>query len=364
MGDLIFTGQEFLNLRQSRVATTLLRSALSVLLCKKVPIVFAGLASILLFSAAQAAEPVLPLILEATIPLPNVAGRIDHLAVDLARKRLFVAEVGNNTLDAIDLATQKSVHRIAGLDEPQGVVYLPEPDLIAIGNGGDGAVRFYSGMDFSPRGVVSLGDDADNVRVDPRNGHIIVGYGSGGLAIIDPLKPAKLADIPLTGHPESFRLSLPNGRIFVNVARVGRITSIDLASGKPLANWSPRGLTANFPMSLDETRHAVIVVFRSPAKLALFDMTTGAAVASADTCGDSDDVFFDEKRGRIYVSCGAGFIDVFQREPAVLTRLMRLATTSGARTSLFVPELDRLFLAVRAGLIGSNASIQVYRPNP
>jgi len=126
----------------------------------------------------------------------------------------------------------------------------------------------------------------------------------------------------------------------------------------------PPGLTANFPMTLDETGHAVIIVFRSPAKLALFDMTTGATVASADTCGDSDDVFFDEKRQRIYVSCGAGFVDVFQRQPAALTRLMRLATTSGARTSLFVPELDRLFLAVRAGLIGSNASIQVYRPNP
>ena len=256
----------------------------------------------------------MPLVLETTIPLPNVAGRIDHLAVDLGRKRLFVAEVGNNTLDAIDLATQKPVHRIAGLDEPQGVVYLPGPDLIAIGNGGDGAVRFFSGADFSPRGVVALGDDADNVRVDPRNGHVIVGYGSGGLAVIDPLKPAKLADIPLTGHPESFRLSLSTGRIFVNVARAGRITSIDLASGKPLANWTPPGLTANFPMSLDETGHAVIVVFRSPAKLAMFDMTTGAMIASADTCGDSDDVFFDEKRRRIYVSCGAGFIDVFQRE--------------------------------------------------
>jgi DNA-binding beta-propeller fold protein YncE len=324
----------------------------------------AGLVFWLIHSPAQASEPVLPLILETTIPLPDVSGRIDHLAVDLARKRLFVAEVGNNTLDAIDFDTQKPVHRITGLDEPQGVAYLPGPDLIVVGNGGDGAVRFYNGTDFSPRGIVSLGDDADNVRVDPRNGHVVVGYGSGGLAVIDPLKPARLADIPLTGHPESFRLSLPTGRIFVNIARAGRITSVDLATGKPVTNWTPRGLTANFPMSLDETGRAVIVVFRSPAKLALFDMTTGSMVASADTCGDSDDVFFDEKRRRIYVSCGAGFIDVFQREASALTRLMRLATTSGARTSLFVPELDRLFLAVRAGLIGSNASIQVYRPNP
>ena len=360
MGDFIRAWRDL----SKRVAGARLRTMLSVLFPACARALIAGLAATLFIAPAQSAEPVLPLVLETTIPLPNVAGRIDHLAVDLGRKRLFVAEVGNNTLDAIDLATQKPVHRVSGLDEPQGVVYLPESDLIAIGNGGDGAVRFYSGADFSPRGVVALGDDADNVRADPRNGHIVVGYGSGGLAVIDPLKPAKIGDIPLTGHPESFRLSPSTGRIFVNVARAGRITTIDLASGKPLANWMPRGLTANFPMSLDEAGHAVIVVFRSPAKLVLFDMTTGDMIASADTCGDSDDVFFDEKRRRIYVSCGAGFIDVFQRGPAALTRLIRLATSSGARTSLFVPELDRLFLAVRAGLIGTDASIQVYRPSP
>src|SRR5258706_3584616 len=296
MGVLLLTGREFLS---------------SAVLRHSTRIAFAALACFPLLSPAQSAEPNLPLVLETTIALPNVGGRIDHLAVDLARKRLFVAEVGNNTLDAIDMVTQKPVHRITGLDEPQGVAYLPTADLIVVGNGGDGAVRFFSGADFSPRGVVALGDDADNVRVDPRNGHVIVGYGSGGLAVIDPLKPAKLADIPLTGHPESFRLSPSTGRIFVNVARAGRITTIDLASGKLLANWMPSGLSANFPMNLDEARHAVIVVFRSPAQLALFDMTSGAMIASPDTCGDSDDVFFDEKRRRTYVTCGAGFIAVF-----------------------------------------------------
>ena len=349
MGVFLLTGRDFLS---------------SALLRDSARIVFAAVACFLLPSPVQSVESNLPLVLETTIALPNVAGRIDHLAVDLAHKRLFVAEVGNDTLDVIDMVGQKPVHRIAGLSEPQGVAYLSEPNLIVVANGGDGAVRFFGGADFSPRGVVALGDDADNVRVDPRNGHVIVGYGSGGLAVIDPLKPAKLADTPLTGHPESFRLSPSAERIFVNVARAGRITIIDSASGKVLANWMPSGLTANFPMTLDETGHAVIVVFRSPAKLALFDMATGAMITSADTCGDSDDVFFDEKRRRIYVSCGAGFIDVFQREPAALVRLLRLATSSGARTSLFVPELDRLFLAVRAGLIGSNASIQVYRPSP
>src|SRR5438067_1007113 len=101
MGVFLLTAREFLR---------------SVLLQDRARIVFATLACFLFLSPAQSAEPVLPLVLETTIALPNVGGRIDHLAVDLARKRLFVAEVGNNTLDAIDMATQKLVHRIAGLN--------------------------------------------------------------------------------------------------------------------------------------------------------------------------------------------------------------------------------------------------------
>jgi hypothetical protein len=154
------------------------------------------------------------------------------------------------------------------------------------------------------------------------------------------------------------------GRVFVNVPDARQIIAVDLTSAKPIANWKPEGLRANFPLFLDEAEHAVIAVFRSPARLALFDMNTGAIVAGADTCGDADDVFFDERRRRIYVSCGAGLLDAFQRGPSGLSRLAFITTSTGARTSLFVPELDRLYLAVRAGLFGSSASIQIYRPNP
>ena len=126
-----------------------------------------------------------PLALETTIPLSNTSGRIDHLSVDVVRKRLFIAEIGNGSVDIVDLNARKVIQRIAGLDEPQGVVYAPKADLIAVACGGDGTVRIFTASDFSPRGVVRLGDDADNMRLDSRNGHVIVGYGDGALAIID-----------------------------------------------------------------------------------------------------------------------------------------------------------------------------------
>src|SRR4051794_19804863 len=99
------------------------------------------------------------------------------------------------------------------------------------------------------------------------------------------------------------------------------------------------------------------MLYRSPPRLVLPDSGSGSVKATLATCGDADDVFFDNRRERIYVSCGSGNIDVFQAAAGGYRSTARIATRSGARTSLFVPELDRLFVAERASpLLGSNAA--------
>ena len=313
-------------------------------------------AAALLWAGSALAQPP-TLVPDGVIALPDTGGRIDHMAIDLGRKHLFVAELGNGTLDVIDLTGRKVIHRIAGLKEPQGGAYEPKSDLLAVASGGDGTLRLYSGADFTTRGTINLGEDADNVRVDSRNGHLLVGYGNGALAVIDPVKAQKLRDIALPGHPESFRLS--GNRAFSNVPDAGQVVLADIDSGKLVGKWTPEKLSSNFPMMLDDAGH-VAVVFRSPARLVLYDAASGKMLASADSCGDSDDVFFDAGRKRFYVSCGSGAVDVFAADG--LRRLARIPTARGARTSLFVPELDRLFVAQRAGLMGSKASLLILRP--
>jgi hypothetical protein len=140
-------------------------------------------------SVSRAAEPNPPLQLEATVPLADVSGRIDHMAIDLARNRLILAELGNGTVDVIHLSVGKPVQRLSGLREPQGVGYMASTDLIAVASAGDGSVRLYRGEDLAPVAALSLGDDADNVRVDPRNETFVVGYGSGGVAGAEPRSP-------------------------------------------------------------------------------------------------------------------------------------------------------------------------------
>jgi len=306
-----------------------------------------------------AAEP--PLVLETTIPLDGVGGRIDHMAVDLKRKRLFVAELGNDTVDAIDLASGRVVQRITGVKEPQGVAYAERQDRLFVASAADGTVHAFTGDGFAAMATIPLGDDADNIRIDPRNGAVVVGYGSGGLAVIDPATATKLADIKLADHPESFQIA-PSGLAYVNVPDAKQIAVVDLDARRQTASWKPGG-SANFPAALG-SENLFATVLRNPTKLVLIDAVSGAQVASFATCGDADDVFFDKTGARIYVSCGSGEVAVFTKTSDGFHPLGTIPTASGARTSLYVPDWDRLFVARRASLLAHDAAILVFRPGP
>src|SRR6516162_10434298 len=327
----------------------------------------AVLLSVLMVAAIAATEGALAqsndaiLRLEAKIPLGNVRGRIDHMAVDIDRRRLLVAELGNNTVGIVDVEQGKVLQVLAGLKEPQGVGYLPSTDTLYVANGGDGSLRLFQGPSYIANGRIDFGNDADNVRVDQAKGHVVVGYGDGALAVIDGAKHDKIAEVRLPAHPEGFQLDTGTGRAYVNLPNARGIAVADLSAGKVIAVWPVGDASANFPMAVDSDANHVLAVFRNPPKLGVFDMRNGSIGRMVDACADADDVFVDAKRHRIYVSCGTGVIDVF--DAPSYEHLSRIPTVSGARTSLFVPELDRLFLAVRAA--GSNpAEIWVLRPEP
>jgi YVTN family beta-propeller protein len=313
-------------------------------------------------ATAQAAETT-ALQLEAKIPLGNVRGRVDHMAIDVARKRLVVAELGNNSVGIVDVSGRRVLRTIDGLKEPQGVAYMAATDTVYVANAGDGSVHLFRGPDYAPAGQIDLGSDADNIRVDVAANQVVVGYGSGALAIIDAATARKVADIRLSAHPEGFQLDPGSDRIFVNLPKARAIAVVDRAARKQTATW-PMGMAqGNFPMALDQAGRRVLVAFRLPAKLGVFSAEDGALIASAETCGDADDVFIDASRRRVYVSCGAGFVDVLQSAQNAYRRIARIQTVAGARTSLFTSDIDRLFLAVRASS-SEPAGVWMFRPFP
>jgi hypothetical protein len=177
--------------------------------------------------------------------------------------------------------------------------------------------------------------------------------------MLDPTTRAKVGDIRLKAHPESFQID--GNRAFVNVPDARLIEVVDLTKGEAIGEWPTQPNHSNFPMAIDREAHRLFVVFRSPARLVVRFASDENVVGSLDTCGDADDVFVDMKRHRVYVTCGAGVIDVFEDHAGSYQRIGQVPTVSGARTSLFIPEMDRLLVAVRAS--GNEpAAIWVFRP--
>lgn len=326
-----------------------------------------GLAGALLLGLARLhgaadAGPV-PLQLVSRIPLGEVHGRIDHLAVDLGRRRLFVAELGNDSVGVVDVERSRTIRALTGLREPQGLGYVRSTDTLYVANAGDGSVRLFRGADLAPAGRINLGDDADDVRVDEAAHRLFVAYGTGAVAIIDTRTRTKTADIPVGAHPEGFEPDGDGKTLFVNVPDAGEIAVLDRIGRRPIATWRTGSLRENFPLALDERHGRVLVVFRRPAKLGVFRARDGRLLASLDTCRDADDLFLDPKRARVYVICGEGLIDVLAEHAGRYWNLGRIATAPGARTGLFVPQWNRLFVAVRA-TARTRAAIWVYRPDP
>src|SRR5262245_725802 len=299
-----------------------------------------------------------PLKLVQTVPLPGVKGRFDHFAINAKGQRLLVAALGNNTLEVLDLGASKRMKSIAGQHKPTGVVFLSDVNQIGVANGDDGTFKLFDGASFGLVNNLAGLDDADNVRRDAKTKLIYVGYGDGGLAILDSTGRKKLGDVKLAAHPESFQLEANGPRIFVNVPDARQVAVIDREKRAVITTWPMTECKANFPMALDEANHRLFVGCRQPARLVVLDTRKGKALANFQISGDTDDLFYDAKRQCIYVSCGEGFLDVLKAGDDY-TRMMHLPTRAGARTSFFSPELSRLYLAVpQRG--GQDAEIRVY----
>jgi DNA-binding beta-propeller fold protein YncE len=293
-----------------------------------------------LLQSPSAAEPIQ---FDKAMPLTGVEGRIDHMTADVTGGRLFVAVLGNKTVEVIDWNAGQKLKAIGDLAEPQGVLYVADNNRLYVATGGDGYLRTFDAASFRLFRAVKLGDDADNVRFEPGPRLVWVGYGGGRLGALD-LVGNQVADIKVDHHRESFQLEREGNRIFVNLPGSKKVAVIDRAQKQTIAKWSTGFTLANFPMALDEKSKRLFVACRVPARVFVFDLDTGRIVARINTVGDTDDLFYDAARQRLYAIGGEGAVAVYGRSDSDnYHQIGRVATAPGARTGLFVPETDRLY---------------------
>ncbi len=258
-----------------------------------------------------------------------------------------MSALGNNTLEVFDLQTNKRIHTINGLDEPQGNTFAPSANKLFVANGGNGTVRIYDGTNYKLQRVLQFSSDADDTRYDKQTDRIYVGYGEGAVAAIDAATDKVLGEIKVQAHPEAYEVEKGSGKIFINVPNAHEIEVADWNTRQVVADWHTDGYAANFPMALDTADHRLFVVTRRPPQLLVLDSDTGKIVAHCAAAGDADDVWYDTHRHRLYVTGGEGFIAVIRQKNAdSYEPLERIPTAPGARTSFYSPKLNRLYVAV------------------
>jgi DNA-binding beta-propeller fold protein YncE len=301
--------------------------------------------------------------LDKVIPLPNFQGRIDRIAVNEDKQIAYIAVLGNNSLVAVDLQTGLVLHTIRDLNEPQGVAYIPENHSIIVSNAGDGKCTQYNDSDYSEIKSISLAYDADQMHYYPFMHKIFVGYGDGGISVIDADSFNVLFDVKLPAHPASFQVDENGEKLFINVPIQKKIFVVDLNKLSVISEWLPEAVS-NYPMALDTSHHRLFVACKKPAKLEVFDTKSGDIVYSMSCAEDPDDIFYNADRKEIYMSCGEGYIDVIkQRDSSRYENMAKIPTRAGARTSLFVPGLSELLVALPA-VLGKDAELRVYKLAP
>jgi hypothetical protein len=294
-----------------------------------------------------------PLTLTGAIPLPKVQGRIDHFGFD-PKSRLFVSALGNNSEEVINLSAQRVVRSITGVPTPQGVAYSPETNKLFVGSD-EGKLYIYDGTAFDLIARIDFGDDVDNLRYDASEKRVYVGYGdekTGAIGMVDAATNKRLGEeFKLGAHPESFQLAVSDPNIYVNLPDLKQIAVVN-RSTHSITRWHLT-FESNFPMALDEPDHRLFVATRTPPRLAVFDTNSGHLIAAFPTVQDSDDLYYDSARKRVYVPGGEGYISVFQQEDADHYKLLaKVPTAIGARTAGYFGKgrkgFDRFYLAVPA----------------
>jgi len=335
------------------------------------------------FSAHAQADP--PLRLIHTTLLPGYVGDFEHFAADMKGNRLFLIAEDHKTVEVLDIRTGNRIHTIDGFGQPHAIDYLAASNSLIVTEGDEesGAVELVSGSTYKILHKIKLPTDVDGAVYNPVNKYYYVESGGQGpdakthlLSIIDTQGFKLVGDITLPGtKSEAMAIDRAGTKMYINLRGPDEIGVVDLKTRQLVARWPIPDAKNENALVLDEANHRLFSATHNPAKLFVFDIDTGKVIASLPCAENSDDMGYDPVRKRIYIT-GDGSTSVIKQQDADhYVSVAEVPTGYRAKTSIFVPELNRLYLAVaskgkRAGgkLVapepGSQVEVRIYQAQP
>jgi DNA-binding beta-propeller fold protein YncE len=297
-----------------------------------------------------------------------VKGEFDHFAIDLAGHRLFLAAEDQKTVEVFDLSSSKHVSSIRLFERPHGLVFVPGSSRLMVADGGDGTCKFIDLDAPKVSTTVKTALRADSVVYDRETETVFVANGGqvakmdySLVTAINAREERPIGELRIDSKIlEAMAVERMGKRLFLNLMDKNTIAVIDRVTRELITQWPLGAAEQPSALAFDEDQHRLFVGCRRPGMLVVLDTDSGKVVTSLPSIGHADDAYYDANHKRIYVSGGEGAVSVYQQNgPNGYQRLPDVPTGAGAKTSLFVPELNELFLAVPAGL-NSPAQVMIF----
>jgi hypothetical protein len=331
------------------------RFQIAILRRRKVRRLILAICSLVLAALAVSsnAQEKLPLKLVATTSMPGFTGDFDHFGVDLKGNRLFLAAEDQKSVEVFDLRTGERIHSIEGFGHPLTMAYLPESDRLIVTNGDTDDVTLVDCKGYKILNILKLGKRVDHSALNPINKYLYVENGAApdgkthSLAIVDTKSFKIVGEIPgLSGDSnKGMVIDHAGKKLYVNLTGSDEVGVIDLSTGQIIARWPLPDAHVAHAIALDESNHRLFTAARKPPQFIVFNIDTGKVVTSLPCVGVNSDMSLDVARKRIYVT-GSDTASVFeQRDADHYEHIAEVPTAYRAKSSIFVPELKRLYVA-------------------
>jgi DNA-binding beta-propeller fold protein YncE len=307
-----------------------------------------------------------PLALLSTTKLPEIAGAFDHFAIDRAKNRLYLAAEVHHSIEVFNLKTGEHLQSVPGVTTPHTIAFVPETNRLLVADGGDGSCRVFDVSDMHEEKRISLaaGPDAGFYDAEKRlfyvsNGGRAAKEDFSFISIISADSESEIGRIRIeSANLESMALDRVANLLYVNLRDKNQIGVVDLAKKSLRQTWSIPNLNLNTPLALDTANHRLFVAGRKPGKLFVLETAEGKVIASLDCVETADDMTFDPKSGRLYITGAGGISVVHQDTPDRYSVIAQFDTNSG-KTSIYDGALRQFYIA-HAKTDFDGAALQVY----
>jgi DNA-binding beta-propeller fold protein YncE len=294
-----------------------------------------------------ASGPGLPLRLVGDFPLTGNANRFDYASLDPAHGTLWLAHMGDGSIEAFDVKTNRVVltvplspsASVRGILVANGKVYAAAQGL--------GGVVVLDGSTGKRIATVTAGD-VDGLAYDPVTQRVFVSDESGGRdTVIDARTDRPIGTVVLGGEAGNTQYDPVSRHIFVGVQDRNELAEIDPMALKILRRYALPGCESSHSVAIDPGERAAYVGCQHNFRLVRLELPTARVTGSGAVGVGVDVLALDPGLHRLYAASESGVVSVYDVGEGALRRIAQAFLHLNAHVVAVDPSTHRVYFPLQ-----------------